>query len=88
MPNERVFSVLIMLVTLCGCAAPNTALNQDVPNSVNRDNPSCLVTGSRLSTSANCSTFGHSYSNEDISRTGSPTAAGSLRLLDPSITIH
>ena len=31
---------------------------------------------------------GHSYSREEILRTGSPDAGGALRQLDPSVQVH
>jgi len=70
-----------LALILFGCAGPATTVRQD---------PSCLKeTGSRISTgAANCTGFGRAYSGDDINRTGSATTAGSLRLLDPSLTVH
>jgi hypothetical protein len=35
-----------------------------------------------------CAGFGRTYTQEDIQRTGQPTTAQALRLLDPSLTVH
>jgi hypothetical protein len=43
-------------------------------------------TGTRLPPKDGCAGVGKSYSQDDISRTGQPTAGGALRLMDPSIT--
>ena len=45
-------------------------------------------TGSRIPRKDGCAGVGRSYSQDDISRTGQPSAGGALRLMDPSITSH
>jgi hypothetical protein len=35
-----------------------------------------------------CAGFGQTYTREDIERTGATDAAGVLRLLDPTLTVH
>ena len=53
--------------------------------------PGCVHdTGTRIKSATNgCSISpGHSYSKDDLDRTGRSTAAGALRNLDPSLTIH
>jgi len=89
-PYLRAASAIATLLVLAACAAttgvkPNAA----VPGPV-ADNPACLNhTASRIPDSAGgCWAFGRSYSNEDIQRTGSPTADEALRLLDPTVTVH
>jgi hypothetical protein len=46
-------------------------------------------TASRLPASdpSTCAGFGHSWSQDDINRTGQSDAAGALRQLDPTLTI-
>jgi len=75
---------IILLNSLYGCVAHPTN-----PASVQND-PSCLKqTGSRIpANSESCTGSGRAYSSEDLNRTGSTTAGGSLRLLDPSLTAH
>jgi hypothetical protein len=96
MPIARGFNTVALVsltLLVCGCAGSGTAMRQDASTaSARQDDPSCLKdTGSRIAPapgSANCAGFGRAYSNDDINRTGSTTAAGSLRLLDPSLTVH
>jgi hypothetical protein len=50
--------------------------------------PGCVSgTGSRISAPGECAGFGHSYSQEDLKRTGQPIASGALGLLDPTVTV-
>jgi hypothetical protein len=35
----------------------------------------------------NCAGFGNTYTQEDIQRTGTSTAGGALRQLDPTVTV-
>jgi hypothetical protein len=35
-----------------------------------------------------CPGFGHSWSSQDIQRTGATTVGDALRLLDPTLTVH
>jgi hypothetical protein len=90
MPKLHLIVALASLMVLGACAGPNAAVKRDAATaSANKNEPSCLTeTGSRVPGSASCAASGHSYSSDDISRTGATTAAGSLRLLDPSITVH
>ena len=90
MPTLRMIGSVAALAVLCACAGQNAAVKPDAAKtSANQKNPACLSdTGSRLpSSGADCSALGRSYSSEDIDRTGSSTAGGALRLLDPSLTI-
>jgi hypothetical protein len=79
MPIVRMTSAALSLVVLCACAGSNAVVK----------NSSCPTeTGSRLAGSAAECPPGHSYSSDDIQRTGATTVGGSLRLLDPSLTVH
>jgi hypothetical protein len=90
MPTVRMISAIASLVILCACAGSKTTVKPDAATSSSIQKTGCLrETGSRISTAgAACSGFGHSYSGDDIDRTGSSTVGGSLRLLDPSLTVH
>jgi hypothetical protein len=91
MSIARVISTVVSIAALCGCAGSGTALKAEgPPASVSQNSSTCpRDTGSRIpASSADCSGFGRTYSSDDINRTGSTTAAGALRLLDPSITTH
>jgi hypothetical protein len=86
----RAASAIATILIFTACAGnpagvkPNTAGSGPVAQ-----NSACLTqTGSRIATNDIACEFGRSYSSEDISRTGSTTADGALRLLDPSITVH
>jgi hypothetical protein len=51
--------------------------------------PGCVHdTGGRLAAASGCTAFGHSYSHEDIARTGQTTVSSALALIDPTISIH
>jgi hypothetical protein len=74
---------------MAGCTtAPSAQPTVGPPTT--RNDATCLKdTGSRIPADASaCSATGRSYSSEDISRTGSTTAAGALQLLDPSVTVR
>ena len=38
--------------------------------------------------SAPCAAFGHSYTEEDLRKTGATSPGDALRILDPSLTVH
>ncbi len=91
MPVLRILAAITSLVILAACAASNVGATTDTRTTrVGEKNTACLKdTGSRMASgAAGCSAFGRSYSNDDINMTGSTTASGALRLLDPSITVH
>jgi hypothetical protein len=51
--------------------------------------PGCLKqTGSRIPANGPCRASGHSYTRNDINRTGKPMTAGVLQRLDPTIRIR
>ena len=81
------FSASAAALALAACAstsasAPDKLAAATSPAGCVRD------TGSRLSAPSGCKAFGRSYSQEDIARTGQPSASGALALLDPTITPH
>lgn len=81
----RITSAIAAGLILGGCATehvgPTTATAASTPSS-------CLETGSRISDNTNCSTYGRSYTNQDMTRTGATLAGDALQRLDPSITVH
>jgi hypothetical protein len=85
----RIAGLIVAGATLFGCAT--TAENGKLkPATAMTKDPTCLTeTGSRISMGpAKCRGFGRSYSNDEIERTGSTSAADALGLLDPSVTVH
>lgn len=87
----RATSAMASVLILAACAATTGDVKPKAGVSgAAAQTPACLSqTGSRIpGNAANCSAFGRSYSNDDISRTGATTAGEALPLLDPSITVH
>jgi hypothetical protein len=84
----RVAGVALILLALAGCAstppAPGakSAAARDVPRNTCAATPTGLV-----ATPPDCATFGHTWTQDNISRTGAQTTAGALRLLDPTVTV-
>jgi hypothetical protein len=75
------------LLVLAACAQTSAGVKPQASAAAAPD-PACLTqTGSRLGDGTYCTAPGHSYSKDDMDRTGATTVAGSLRLLDPSLTI-
>lgn len=75
----------LALVSACAATAPpKPGAAAFVPP------PGCVSnTATRIPTSpSECAGFGSTYTQQDIERTGQPTAGGALRLLDPSLTVH
>jgi hypothetical protein len=80
-------SILAALL-LFGCAAtsPNS---KPAATAAAANDPNCVMqTGSNIPRKGKCMGYGHSYSSDDIERTGATSAGGALRLLDPSLTVH
>lgn len=71
-----------LALALCGCAA-----GSGVRTAADSAPPCLKETGSRLPPSEASCTPGRSYSRSDIDATGATTAAGALRLMDPSISV-
>jgi hypothetical protein len=85
----RVPTAIATALLLAACAAtPNVKPNATAPAIA--QNPACLSeTGNRITGDrTHCTAFGRSYSGDDINRTGSMNVGDTLRLLDPSITVH
>ena len=87
----RFGSTVAAALILAGCAATGGGTKPtDGKSAAVAKNPGCLTeTGSRIAANdSHCSAPGRSYTSDDIDRTGATTAAGALRLMDPSITVH
>jgi len=89
--HVRLAAAIAAAVTiLAGCAA--TAANEKPTagtSAVVAKESTCLtVPDRRFPVNKDCTEFGRSYSQEDISRTGKSTVAGALPLMDPLITIR
>ncbi|HUE09451.1 MAG TPA: hypothetical protein VMQ54_00870 [Steroidobacteraceae bacterium] len=75
------------VLVLAACAQTSSGVKPQASAAATPD-PTCLTqTGSRLGDGTNCTAAGHSYSKDDMDRTGATTVGGALRLLDPSLTI-
>jgi hypothetical protein len=78
---------ILLALTACASAPPapdakSTAVAH-TPASVN-----CVATPTGLlAPPRDCAVFGHTWTQNDIDRTGAATTAGALRLLDPTITV-
>ena len=82
-----------LMVLAGGCASnPSAATRQATANAAsNSGSPVGCVnkTATRLPTSPeDCAGFGNSHSADAMKSTGEPRAGDSLRLLDPSVTVH
>jgi hypothetical protein len=84
--NLRITAALGAAVIIAACS---TAPSKPPTASADAANPNCpTATGSAIpSTAGNCSTAGHSYSNEDIQRTGATSLAGALSTMSPSLQV-
>jgi hypothetical protein len=86
----RVPTAIATALLLAACAATTPNVKLDPSASAAAQNPACLSeTGNRITGDrTHCTAFGRSYSGDDINRTGSMNVGDTLRLLDPSITVH
>jgi len=76
------------VLVLAACAQTSSGVKPQASAAAATPDPTCLTqTGSRLGDGTNCTAAGHSYSKDDMDRTGATTVGGALRLLDPSLTI-
>jgi hypothetical protein len=87
----RTASAIAAVLVLTACAANTTGVKPNpAATAALVQNPACPPqSSSRIAASpANCAGFDHSYSSDDITRTGATTTGDALRLLDPAITVH
>ena len=82
----RFGGIVAAILGLTACVSAGTKPNA----ATTATNTSCLSdTGSRFTTKPpDCSSFGSSYSSEDMSRTGKTDSAQALKQLDPSLRIN
>jgi hypothetical protein len=87
----RIAAIMVTGIALFGCVATDGGKGKPPTSAGLSKDPSCLTdTGSRITPppGSQCRGIGRSYSNEDIQRTGSTSAADALSLLDSSVTVH
>ncbi len=86
----RVVSATATALVLAACAATPLNVKPNTTSAAIARNPACLSqTGSRITGDrASCMAFGHSYSGDDIDRTGYLDVGDALRVLDPTVTVH
>jgi hypothetical protein len=87
---KKAFSGACLALLLAACATtPSTPPTAAAQTAKQQPPPGCVAsTGTLLPTKPNsCTGPGNTYSSEDLQRTGATTAAGALRLLDPTLTI-
>jgi hypothetical protein len=90
MTRHRRWIALGAACWIAGCASTGKAPGPTNGSPVAATRVGCVYqTGSRIpDPGAACIAPGHSYSQNDIADTGQTTAAGALRLLDPTLTVH
>ena len=85
--HMRIAVVIVAGAALFGCATTADKAKPAVSAALN--DPTCLTaTGSRIAATSRCRGTGHSYSSEDLERTGYTSTADALAALDPSLTVH
>ena len=68
---------------------PQSSAAAATPSTPSTPSTCLTATGTRIAVKdRTCTSVGHSYTQDDMQRTGATTAAGALQLLDPAITIH
>jgi hypothetical protein len=77
-----------MMALLVGCATHPAARTASTAGA--QGTAGCVSeTGSRIQHSpGSCTTFGRTYSGDDLQRTGEPNVGDALERLDPSLTVH
>jgi hypothetical protein len=85
----RITGLIAAGLILAGCAARASQVRPSAERSAAVDDDRTCLSATRIrATGAKCSSYGRSYSNEDIMRTGAVTLGDALPLLDPSIAVH
>jgi len=85
---NRFAAAALVLLALAACASTPPA--PDTSRATARAVPpgNCVATPTGLlAPPKDCAGFGHTWTQRDIDRTGAPTVAGALRLLDPTLTV-
>lgn len=79
---------LTVLAALAGCAATSQPhLADAAAQGVPINGSTCMTTGTRIALKpGECANLpGRSFSQDELERTGAPTTAEALRMLDPSL---
>lgn len=87
MLNRATAAALIVGLALAGCAS--TPTSHTTPATA-RNAPATTCVGTPtglLAPPRDCAGSGHTWTQHQIERTGAPTTAGALRLLDPTVTV-
>ena len=84
----RSLSTIAAAAALAACASTSGTVPAK-PLAARAPPAGCVQdTGSRIpAQSGACSGFGHTFTHDDIDRTGETTPGDALRLLDPTITV-
>jgi len=86
-PRNARFAAPLALLALTACASTPP---EPPRKSLAAANPpvSCVATPTGLlAPPKDCAGFGHTWTRDNIERTGAPTTADALRLLDPTLTV-
>jgi hypothetical protein len=75
----------LALAACAGTPATPTAQNGVAGNAT--PNTNCITSASRIPQNG-CNTFGRTYTQDDIDRTGKTDPGQALQMLDPSISVH
>ena len=86
--NKPLIGVCLAL-SLAACATtPSSPTSKSLAQGSTAPAACVGATATRLPVNPNdCAGFGHTYTQDDLSRTGATTAGGALRLLDPTLTV-
>jgi hypothetical protein len=86
--NLRVAAAGLALVVLAACASAPPQPGSRATSARDLPPVSCVATPTGLVASPrDCAVNGHTWTQDNISRTGAQTTAGALRLLDPTLTV-
>jgi hypothetical protein len=84
LPGAVAVSLLfIASIAMSAEAPPQASKPAARPNLCTPGSDSRLPASDRI-----CPEFGHSWTSQDIQRTGATTVGDALRLLDPTLTVH
>lgn len=86
--NRTTAVALIIGLALAGCASTPPTTRATPTTARNAGPATCVATPTGLlAPPRDCAGAGHTWTQHQIERTGAPTTAGALRLLDPTITV-
>jgi hypothetical protein len=89
MKNWQIASGVLAAVALSACASTPPATGTRAATAHNAPAVSCVATPTgQLAPPRDCAGWGHTWTQQDIDRSGAATTSDALRLLDPTITVH